>query len=276
MPCFIRVLTPDGLRPVDYRAGSLAEAAVYEPDDGVYTLTNTYDTYRVLKLDDHFNRMEDSARRAGIPLRLDRARLRAALRQMIDEAGFGDVRFRVTVPRDHPDHYILSLEPFTPLSPTLLAEGARFITVPDAARDNPAVKSTGWMHERQSIIDHLPAGVYDAILLNAAGELMEGLSSNFYAILDGELRTAAEGVLPGIAQKIVFEVAPQIVPVRREAVHVSAIPRLQEAFITSSSRGVVPVTEIDGQRPGDGRPGPLTMAIRQAYIARAAAYLEEL
>jgi branched-chain amino acid aminotransferase len=276
MPCFIRVLTPDGLRPVDYQADSLAEAAVHEPDDGIYTVTNTYDTYRVLKLNAHFDRMEDSARGAGIPLRLDRARLRAALRQMIDEAGFGDVRFRVTVPRDRPDHYILTLEPFSPLSPTLIAEGARCITVPDAARDNPAVKSTSWMHQRQDIADKLPPGVYDAILLNAAGELMEGLSSNFYAILDGQLRTAAEGVLPGIAQKIVFEVAPPILPVRREAVHVSELPRVQEAFITSSSRGIVPMVEIDGQRLGDGRPGPLTMAIRQAYIARAAAYLEEL
>jgi hypothetical protein len=72
MPCLIRLLTPDGLKPVDYRAESLADAARYEPHDGVYTITNTYNTFQVLKLDGHLDRLENSAGLAGIPLALDR------------------------------------------------------------------------------------------------------------------------------------------------------------------------------------------------------------
>ncbi len=89
MPCLIKRLTPDGLQAVDYHADSLADAARYEPHDGVYTITNTYHTFQVLKLDAHLDRLEDSARLAGIPLALHRSALRAALRQMIAEAGYG-------------------------------------------------------------------------------------------------------------------------------------------------------------------------------------------
>ena len=280
MPAFIRTLTPDGLQPVDYadiirRADSLNDAARHEPLDGVYTVTNNYNTYQTLKLDAHLDRLEDSARRAGIPLVLDRARLRSALRRMIAEAGYGDVRFRITVPRDAA-HLIISLEPFAPVPPELIASGVRCITVPGGARRDPAVKKTAWMRAREQIKESMPPGVYDAILLDRAGNMLEGLSSNFYAVLNGELRTAREGVLPGIAQQVVFEIAPPIVSVRREAVNVSQIPQLSEAFITSSSRGIVPIVEIDGHIIGSGLLGAKTLALRDAYTAWVAAHLQDL
>lgn len=68
--------------------------------------------------------------------------------------------------------------------------------------------------------------------------------------------TAGAGVLPGIAQQIIFEIVPVILPVKREAVNVREIPQFSEAFISGSSRGIVPVVEIDGITLGIGRPGP--------------------
>lgn len=274
--CYIRILTPNGLEPAAYTADSLNEAAQYEPTDGVYTVTNTYNTYQVLKFDAHLDRLEDSAQHAGIALRLDRSVLRKALRQMIADAGFGDVRFRVTVPRDQPDHFILSLEPFKPPPAQVYSEGVRCITVSNTARHNPRAKTTDWMHERQRISASLPKGIYDAILLDEAGNLLEGLSSNFYTIVDGELRTAGEGVLPGIAQQIVFTVAPDILPLRTEAVNVRRIDDFSEAFITSSSRGIVPVVELDAHQIGNGKPGLFTARLREAYLAWVTAHLEPL
>lgn len=276
MPAYIQLLTPDGLQPVDYSADSLAEAAKYEPDDGIYTVTNTYHTTRVLKIDAHLDRMEDSARRADIPLKLDRARLRGVLRQMILEAHYGDVRFRVTVPRENPENFILTLEPFKPLTPEFLAKGVRVVTAPDSARHNPAAKTTDWMHQRDHIAKSLAPGIYDAILLDHEGNLLEGLGANFYAIKGGTLYTAGEGVLYGIAQQIVFEIASGVLPLVKTPMNVRDIPTLGEAFITSSSRGIVPVVEIDGHTLGDGTPGPLTRKLLTAYQAWVNAHLEEL
>lgn len=276
MPALIKILTPDGLQPAPYSADSLKEAARFEPDKGVYTVTNTFQRTQVLKLDAHLDRMEDSARRAHIPLILNRPRLRAALRQMIEEADFGDVRFRITVPAENPEQFILSIEPFTPVAPEIIARGVRTITAANSARHNPAAKTTDWMHAREMLAQTMPPGIYDIFLLNARGYILEGLASNFYALLAGELRTAGEGVLPGIAQQIVFEVAPPIVPVRREAVHVSEMAQFSEAFLTSSSRGIIPVIEIDGMRIGAGVPGEKTRALREAYTASMQQHLQEL
>lgn len=276
MPAMIRLLTPDGLTPAPYAAQSLAEAAAHEPHDGVYTVTNTYDTFKVLRFDAHLDRLEDSARRAGIALALDRARLRAALRQMIQEAGWGDTRFRVTVGKDAPQTFILTLEPFAPPAPALIERGARIITAPNSARHNAAAKTTGWMHDRKHLESAMPAGIYDTLLMDADGHLLEGLAANFYAILDGELRTAGEGVLRGIAQQIVLAIAPPIIPVNLRAPHINDVPRMAEAFITSSSRGIIPVVEIDGAALGDGTPGPITRKLRQAYQAALDAQLEDL
>src|SRR5690349_16461877 len=118
MSCLIKLLTPDGLlKPVDYHANSLVDAARFEPHEGVYTIANTFNTFQVLKLDAHLDRLENSARLAHIPLTLDRPRLRKALRDMIAEANWGSVRFRITVPAAEPESALLSIEPFNPPAP---------------------------------------------------------------------------------------------------------------------------------------------------------------
>lgn len=270
---FIRILTPHGLEPAAYHVSSLAEAARYEPE-GIYTITNTTNRIQVLRLNDHLNRMEDSAAREGILLQLDRSALRAALRTMIEESGFGDVRFRITVPRTQPDNLILTLEPFTPLAAEVYEKGVRCVTIPGAARRNPEAKTTDWVLNRDAFM--VPEGVFQGLLVSDDGDILEGTSTNFYAVLEGTLRTAGGGMLPGIAQKVVFDVAPTIMPLVKEAVRVADIPSLQEAFITSSSRGVVPVIEIDGITLGDGIPGIATNAIRAAYLSWVDAHLETL
>jgi branched-chain amino acid aminotransferase len=184
------------------------------------------------------------------------------------------VRFRITVPRDNPDRLILSLEPFKPLAPEVYASGVRCITLPNSARPNPVAKSTAWMHDREHYT--LPPGIFTGLLLDEDGHILEGLSSNFYAVVDGKLRTAGAGVLPGIAQQIVFEIAGDALPLETYAIHSADLPRLDEAFISSSSRGIVPVVEIDGLTIGSGKPGPITLALRERYLAWVQTHLEDL
>jgi branched-chain amino acid aminotransferase len=276
MPTLIKRLTSSGLVPVDYSANSLNDAAAFEPNDGIYTVANTFNRYDTLKLNAHFDRMEDSARRENIPLTLDRPRIRQALRQMIDEANFGDVRFRITVSRQHPEEFILSIEAFHAPAVKLLEEGVRGITAPNSARENAAAKTTEWMHKRQSLADAMPAGIYETFLLDSEGNILEGTGSNFYAILNSELRTANEGVLKGISQQIIFEIAPAIIPLNLYPVHHSEISQLSEAFMTSSSRGIIPIVELDGIRIGSGKVGEVTKQLLSAYANWLKEHLESL
>jgi branched-chain amino acid aminotransferase len=276
MPTLIRYLTPQTILTPDYSGDSLADTQKYEPHHGVYTITNTYHTYQVLKLTEHLDRLEDSARRIGIDLTLDRVRLRATLRQMISEAQWGDVRFRISVGADQLDTLILTIEPFHPPAPKVYADGTRCITAANSARKNAEAKTTEWAFDREALQKAMPAGIYDTFLLDEHGHLLEGLASNFYAIVDGHLYTANEGVLFGISRQIVLAVAPNILPIQLQPINVSQLAQVQEAFLSSSSRGIVPVVEIDGVTMGAGVVGETTKALRGAYADWVNAHLEEL
>ena len=276
MPAIIKRLCENGLEDVGYTADSLKDAARYESKEGVYTVSNTYNRTQTLLLDAHLDRLEDSAKRERIPLSYDRRRLRRAIRQMIDDAEFGDVRFRITVESSAPREILLTIEPFSPPAAVITQNGVRCMTSSAAARHNPASKSSDWMHRRGQLVASTPPGIYETFLLDAKGYLLEGMSSNFYAIEDGTLHTAGSGVLAGISRMIVFEIARDIIPLRLEAPQVSAIPRFSEAFLTSSSRGIIPVVEIDGLPIGDGAVGETTVALTKAYQRWVADHLEEL
>jgi branched-chain amino acid aminotransferase len=230
----------------------------------------------VLKLDAHFDRLEDSAARQHIPLQLNRAAIRSALRQMITEAGYTESRFRVTVPKDTPQRIILTVEPFTPPSRALIEHGVRCITAANSARQQAEAKTTDWMHARKALQTAMPDDIYDTFLLDANGFLLEGLGANIYFVLDGDLYTADEGVLKGISRQIVFEVAPSILPLRPQALHISQLSDIQEAFLTSSSRGIIPVVNIDGMTIGEGSRGTYTAQLRAAYDAWVQAHIQPL
>ena len=275
MPAIIKRLTKEGLADGRFAGSSLLDAAKHEPRAGVYTVSNTYARTKTLLLDAHLDRLEDSARRGGVRLDYERRRLRHALRQMIIDANYGDARFRISVAAAKPDELILSIEPFQPPSRQLIEAGARAITSGEA-RHNPEAKSSEWMHRRRALEAAKPAGVYETILLDPAGNLLEGASSNVYVIQDGELRTASAGVLAGVSRMIVLAVCKQILPLRTLAPNIADIDSFSEAFLSSSSRGLIPLVELDGAPIGDGLVGPTTLALRKAYQRWVADHLEEL
>src|SRR5450631_347616 len=112
----IGILTPQGISAAPYTATSLVDAATKEPD-GIYTVGRTYQRDHVLLLADHLDRLEQSARLEHIDLHLDRLALRQTLRSLIDQSGYVESRFRITVPRTAPNQIVISLEPNKPVPP---------------------------------------------------------------------------------------------------------------------------------------------------------------
>ncbi len=261
--CLVRRFVSGHLEPAEYTPDSLAEAAAYEPDDGVYTLANTRAGGKVAGIDFHFDRLEDSARRERIVLALDRDAVRRALRTMMHEAEITDMRFRITVPRGG-QPLTLSIEPFAGLPASIYETGVRCITIHDTVRDRAESKTTAWLHKRVAISAHLTGGIAEAILCDKTGQMLEGTSSNFYAVYRQNprtVRTAGTGVLPGVAQRILFAAGKQICEISFAAPNAADLDLIEEAFITSSSRDIVPVVQIDrysdrtgSTRSADGRP----------------------
>lgn len=294
MSCIIRRLqlagadartaaTPE-LRTVAWSAGSLADAAAHEPSDGVYGVFAAQHTGRVVLLSAHLDRLEDSARRRGIALALSREQIRSALSSVFhlvhDDTGrHAAVRFRVTVERDG-RAAMISAEPFAGPPARLRSTGVHCATV-YASRRDPHSKTTEWLHTRSRLRspENAAAAPYELLLVDDAGRVGEGATSNFYIIEVGHRRrlvTAGEGILYGIARRIVLEVAQGFAEVALTAPSLERCYGAREAFLTSATRGIVPVVSIDGRAVGDGAPGPITHALTERYDRRAAELEEPL
>jgi len=115
------------------------------------------------------------------------------------------------------------------------------------------------------------AGADDAIMLNYAGHVAEGCSSNVFLVRSGKLITPdlASGVLPGITRQVVLDIASKMgVPTVEKEVDPELLFSAEEVFLTSSTREIVPVARIDGREVGRGG-YELTSALAAAYSKAA-------
>jgi branched-chain amino acid aminotransferase len=275
MPIPVRVLTLDGkLIPASFTADSLDDVGNFEPE-GVYTITRTYHSDHTVMLDAHMDRLEHSALLENIELKLDRDWIRSGLRRLIHQAGFKESRFRITIPREAPDTAILAVEPLKIITEALRKSGVLVATL-CIERPNPQAKSTRWIQRREMARKKLPDWAYEGLVCTADGLILEGFSSNFYSVESDRLRTAKDVVLSGIARKILLEVSDGLVDVDYEPIHRNELDALDEALLTSSSRGIVPIVGIDDHVIGAGQPGPVTHELWQRYQRWVEGHLEKL
>lgn len=256
-------------------ASSLDDLSLLLPR-GAYTTFRTYRGTRVLQLSRHLERLVESAYLEGCPLTLDHARARLALAAAISQSGLPEARVRLTLTYDPPGVLYVALEPFTEPPPGAYLNGARCVTGPAALRrETPRAKSTRFIAPATRA-RRAQADVNEVLLLGEGGAILEGSSSNFYAVLNSYLRTADEGVLAGVTRGLVLSLAQGLIPIMLEPVTVYDLPRLSEAFLTSVSRAVLPVVDIDGTRIGSGAPGPITRELSRRFTAHIEAELEPI
>jgi branched-chain amino acid aminotransferase len=263
------------IQSFEWRAGSLLPLGL-SPDmatasaalpAGAYSTIRTYGGRGMVRLDEHVARL---ARSAGAPL--DGSAVRAAIAAALDATSHPESRLRVTFA---PPRLLVTIEPFTPPDPRLYDEGIRCATLP-LRRERPQAKDTRFIAAAASAYRVLPPGIHEGLLVADDGAILEGLSSNFFALLEGALRTEDARALPGVTRSIVLDVAAGLLPVQLMAVTTAELPRLGECFITSASRGVLPVVAIDATAIGAGRPGPVTAGIGRRFEERIAAETERL
>lgn len=240
------------------------------PPAGAYTTLRTHAGTRVMRLDDHVSRLVESARLQGRDAPLERETVRAAVAAALERSGHTESRLRITW---SPPRLFVGVEPFTPLPETLYRDGVRCVTVP-VRRDNPHAKDTRFLDTAGRAYATLPPGVHEGLMVAEDGTILEGLSSNFFAIRDGALWTEGERVLAGLTRSLVLEVAD--LPRAPRGLRVDELPQADECFVTSASRGVLPVVAVDAVTIGDGRPGPRTRAIRQRFEALVAREAEDV
>ena len=216
-------------------------------------------------------RTRRSLERMGWDYSFDEARMRRCLDRACREAPFAEMRVRFDVlaaPASacgSDSRELIALVPFTPPGREVYRRGVAVITTSSIARADPLAKTAEFVERRRRIELATPQA-YERLIVDPSGEILEGFSSNFYVVRDGVLVTAGQGVLEGVTRRIVLALATERgVPVRLAPPLAAELARAQEAAISSSSRGLVPVISIDGRAVGEGVPGPVIGALSAAY-----------
>ena len=229
-------------------------AASQELPAGAYTTLRTYRGDRVVRLAQHVERLVDSARIQGHAATLDEADVRRLLAEALRSTHYPESKLRLTFA---PPSLFVSVEPLELLPESLYRDGVWCVTVP-LRRDHPAAKDTRFIATASAAYQSLPAGAHEGLMVADDGSILEGLSSNFFAVLEGVLHTEDERALHGITRSLVLELAQALLPVSLTPIRVSDLSRVTECFLTSVSREILPVTRVDHAVIAPGTPGPVT------------------
>src|SRR5262245_39382283 len=241
---------------------------------------------RIFRLEAHLERLERSAALAefeGVP---PRAVLASELRELLSANRLGEARLRLTLTRGagRPGDYVgaggsptrfATAAAFTGLDARLYEEGVALAVVgrqavPAAVLD-AAIKTTSRLSAVLARREAARAGAFEAALLDAAGRLTEGTTSNLFLVKEGRLLTPAldGGALPGVTRAVVLEAARASgLAVEERPLPAALLGEADEIFLTNTSWEVLPVTRVDGRPAGGGRPGPVSATLLAGYRER--------
>lgn len=257
----------------------------YLHGDGVFETLRLYGG-RPFDLAGHLDRLERNLAALDYAWRPDPSAIAAVIAELVarNDLSDRDARCRWTVSRGGSSATPLPLDGLDALTPTVSAyvqplgpeiaarqrDGIRVIALrSDFSRGNfPGLKTLNYLPTVMALRAARRAGCPEALLCDARGRVLEGATSNVFAVRDGGLATPPLelGLLGGRTRSLVLEAARDLgVPCREAALTASELIAADEAFLCGSVKEIVPVVEIDGEAAGGGRPGPLTRALQTAY-----------
>lgn len=245
--------------------------------DGIYEVIPVY-AGKPLRLAHHLERLDSSlqAIRLANPLTLDEWDI--LIQDLINRNGGGDQSLYVQLtrgvakrdhgfPPDTPPTVFMMSNPLKPVEAKLLQNGVAAITLDDIRWQYCHIKSIALLPNillRQQALD---AGAAEAILIRN-GEVTEGAASNVFIVLDGVIVTPPKGdcLLPGITRDLVVELAQASqLPCEERPVQEAELLRAEEVWVTSSTREILPVTRLNDQPVGSGKPGKVWQQVFGIY-----------
>jgi branched-chain amino acid aminotransferase len=257
--------------------------------DSVYEVLRTYGG-RPFEAARHFRRLRASAERLGFGVPGSDGDLLDQVRALLARGGDGESYVRIVLTRGVGDSsydfdavvgptLVMIAKELSPYPERHYTEGIRVAAV--GVRRNhrlsldPAIKSSNLLNNILAVREARTRGAEEPILLNVEGCLAEGASTNVFLAKDGVLRTPSldTGILAGITREVVIELAAGLgLPCRAVTLRLDDLLDADEAFLSSTTREVVPIHAVDERLVGDGRPGPLTRRMMDAFRAYAPAH----
>jgi len=239
---------------------------------GVFDVLRTYDGVP-FRLRDHVERLENSARLIDLEIPWSTEELEALTYEILARNDYANasVRYIVTggpssnfmTPEGKPSLMIM-VTPIPPIDEKLYKEGSK-VTTTYTVRERPTVKSINYIGAIMAVEQAKRAGALEAIYKNERNEITEGTRSSFFAIRGDQLITPGSEALEGVTRQVVLELAPPLFTVLQRPIHYCELRYIDEAFITSTTKELIPVVQIDNIIVGGGRPGSKTAQLHKRF-----------
>ncbi len=226
-------------------------------------------------LDDHLNRLYHSAALIELTIPWPREHIAAAVQEIIARNTYKHATIRIYVTGGISDDGVLPSGPpslallITPLPERDMqrfARGLRLITT-RLQREAPEAKTTNYLVAMQALKEAARRNADDALYVNEQNHVLEATRSNFFIFRGNTLVTPRAGVLIGVTRNVVLELALGRFYIEERPILLDELPLATEAFLTSSSKEITPVVQIDDTPIGIGTPGPYTTELEQRFIA---------
>jgi branched-chain amino acid aminotransferase len=251
--------------------------------EGIYETMRTYNGAPFL-FDRHVRRLSRSAELIRLVLPFSSEALAAAVGETLDAAALdGEAYIRVIVTRGIGEltydpqatpkpSVVIIVKRHVDLAPELYRDGVRVVIV-DVVRNhpgsvNPLIKSNNLMNSALAMQEALRRRAFEGIMRNYRGELTECTTSNLFVVKDGVALTPplSAGLLPGITREFLFDLGAEIgVRVQERTLVDDDLYAADEAFLTGTTRELVPITQVGDRTIGTGRPGPITATLLEAF-----------
>jgi branched-subunit amino acid aminotransferase/4-amino-4-deoxychorismate lyase len=236
---------------------------------GVFTTIRTKSKTRAFQISSHLLRLEESINLSGEEFHYSIDDLRPALLEILKLQIGNEHRIRFHMPLNELSTCYIFVEKFLPYSEYYYTNGV-LVKTNQLMRLNPKAKLSNFLKlslEEKKYLAEI--GMEESLILDENQFILEGLSSNFFGIMENQIWTAEKNILNGITRKIVISEAQNIgMEIKFEPINLSELPKLDEAFITSTSRKIMPIKQIDSFMIGNGRPGPITKRLMNVFKKR--------
>jgi branched-chain amino acid aminotransferase len=251
--------------------------------DSVFETVRTYGG-RLFALDEHLARLAESAHKLGFELPLTIEAMAEEIAGAVAAGANDESYVRVMVTRgtgplgldtalaEGPRRVIL-VEPLKLPPPERYRRGLTAICVETVRASDAAdsAKLGNYVASALALKKAREAGAEEALVINRDGLVVEGTTANVFAVTKDGLSTPAltDGILAGITRSGIIACAEALdLPVTYESLTREQIYDVDEVFLTSSIREVIPIVEVDGRKIGSGSPGETTQRLHRAFRER--------
>jgi len=252
--------------------------------DGVFEGIRAY-AGKVFKLREHLERLLESAHSIALDVGMSRDALAKATEETVRATGKKDCYIRLVVTRGvgnlgldprkcSKPQVIIIVDDISLYPPEMYERGMEVVTAATVRNItnalSPRIKSLNYLNNILAKIEANRAGVPEAIMLNAAGEVCECTADNIFLVKRGVLSTPPihSGILEGVTRNTVMDLAREAgIEVREPTVTRHDVYIADECFLTGTGAEIIPVVKADDRVIGTGTPGPITRQLRERYHA---------